>query len=159
MIPNLTRWSFNNDYKLIQRKHGFMAKIYTWVDVVLLSFIGFCHSSQSPLAQLFFCCMLAMNWREDCIFVLSMIWSILIWFPPRAEESTSLMTLVLFVVSSVLTRASVFSETVFFPVCQGERKIKKVSLVPGQLLCLEHAVQQEYFSQHHASLLHAFVSK
>ncbi|XP_073346511.1 ran GTPase-activating protein 1b [Pagrus major] len=42
---------------------------------------------------------------------------------------------------------------------KGEGKLKKVSLVPGQLLCLEHAVQQEYFSQHHASLLHTIISK
>ncbi|XP_070846553.1 ran GTPase-activating protein 1b [Chaetodon trifascialis] len=42
---------------------------------------------------------------------------------------------------------------------KGEDKVKKVSLVPGQLLCLEHAVQQEYFPQHHASLLHTFTSK
>ncbi|KAI4820082.1 hypothetical protein KUCAC02_028074 [Chaenocephalus aceratus] len=31
---------------------------------------------------------------------------------------------------------------------KGEGKVKKVPLVPGQLLCLEHAVQQEYFPQH-----------
>ncbi|XP_075949346.1 ran GTPase-activating protein 1b [Anarhichas minor] len=42
---------------------------------------------------------------------------------------------------------------------KGEGKMKKVSLVPGQLLCLEHAIQQDYFSQHHASLLHIFMSK
>ncbi|XP_037611812.1 ran GTPase-activating protein 1b [Sebastes umbrosus] len=42
---------------------------------------------------------------------------------------------------------------------KGEGKMKKVSLVPGQLLCLEHAVQQEYFPQQHASLLHTFMSK
>nr|XP_019938462.1 PREDICTED: ran GTPase-activating protein 1-like [Paralichthys olivaceus]XP_019938463.1 PREDICTED: ran GTPase-activating protein 1-like [Paralichthys olivaceus] len=42
---------------------------------------------------------------------------------------------------------------------KGEGKIKKVSLVPGQLLCLEHAVQQHYFSQHHALLLNNFMSK
>uniref|UniRef100_A0A8D3A1Y1 Ran GTPase-activating protein 1 n=1 Tax=Scophthalmus maximus TaxID=52904 RepID=A0A8D3A1Y1_SCOMX len=41
---------------------------------------------------------------------------------------------------------------------KGEGKIKKVSLVPGQLLCLEHAVQQNYFAQHHALLLHNFMS-
>uniref|UniRef100_A0A3B5KJI3 Ran GTPase-activating protein 1 n=1 Tax=Xiphophorus couchianus TaxID=32473 RepID=A0A3B5KJI3_9TELE len=35
----------------------------------------------------------------------------------------------------------------------GEGKVKKVPLVPGQLLCLEHAVQQEYFTQDHASVL------
>ncbi|XP_072229713.1 ran GTPase-activating protein 1b [Leuresthes tenuis] len=42
---------------------------------------------------------------------------------------------------------------------KGEGKVKKVSLVPGQLLCLEHAVQQEYFPQHHASLLYIFLSR
>uniref|UniRef100_A0A671TZA8 Ran GTPase activating protein 1b n=1 Tax=Sparus aurata TaxID=8175 RepID=A0A671TZA8_SPAAU len=42
---------------------------------------------------------------------------------------------------------------------KGEGKLKKVSLIPGQLLCLEHAIHQEYFSQHHASLLHTFISK
>lgn len=47
----------------------------------------------------------------------------------------------------------------FFSGFQGEGKVKKVPLVSGQLLCLEHAVQQEYFPQHHASLLHIFLSK
>ncbi|XP_038592010.1 ran GTPase-activating protein 1b [Micropterus salmoides] len=42
---------------------------------------------------------------------------------------------------------------------KGEGKMKKVPLVPGQLLCLEHAVQQEYFPQHSALLLHTFVTK
>lgn len=42
---------------------------------------------------------------------------------------------------------------------QGEEKTTKVSLVPGQLLCLEHAVQQEYFAPHHAALLQTFMSK
>ncbi|XP_029311348.1 ran GTPase-activating protein 1b [Cottoperca gobio] len=42
---------------------------------------------------------------------------------------------------------------------KGEGKMKKVSLVSGQLLCLEHAVQQEYFPRHLASLLHTFMSK
>lgn len=42
---------------------------------------------------------------------------------------------------------------------KGEGKVKKVPLVPGQLLCLEHAVQQEYFPQHVASLLHTFTSR
>lgn len=42
---------------------------------------------------------------------------------------------------------------------KGEGKMKKVPLVPGQLLCLEHAVQQDYFPQHQASLLHTFLSK
>ncbi|KAL6094459.1 rangap1 [Pungitius sinensis] len=42
---------------------------------------------------------------------------------------------------------------------KGEGRVKKVSLVPGQLLCLEHAIQQEYFTRHHASLLHTFMSK
>lgn len=42
---------------------------------------------------------------------------------------------------------------------QGEEKTSKVSLVPGQLLCLEHAVQQAYFAPHQASLLQTFMSK
>ncbi|KAG7474009.1 ran GTPase-activating protein 1-like [Solea senegalensis] len=42
---------------------------------------------------------------------------------------------------------------------KGEGKMKKVSLVPGHLLCLEHAIQQEYFPRHYASLLHNFMSK
>uniref|UniRef100_A0A665UE89 Ran GTPase-activating protein 1 n=1 Tax=Echeneis naucrates TaxID=173247 RepID=A0A665UE89_ECHNA len=41
----------------------------------------------------------------------------------------------------------------------GEGKLKKVALVPGQLLCLAHAVQQDYFPKHHALLFYTFVSK
>lgn len=42
---------------------------------------------------------------------------------------------------------------------KGEEKMKKVLLVPGQLLCLEHAVQQEYFPQRHVSLFQTVLSK
>ncbi|XP_029953558.1 ran GTPase-activating protein 1b [Salarias fasciatus] len=42
---------------------------------------------------------------------------------------------------------------------KGEGKVKKAPLASGHLLCLEHAVQQDYFPQHHASLLHIFLSK
>ncbi|XP_074520199.1 ran GTPase-activating protein 1b [Halichoeres trimaculatus] len=42
---------------------------------------------------------------------------------------------------------------------KGEGKMKKVSLVPGHLMCLEHAAQQEYLKHHHAALLHTFISK
>ncbi|KAF7654005.1 hypothetical protein LDENG_00075930 [Lucifuga dentata] len=42
---------------------------------------------------------------------------------------------------------------------KGEGKIKKASLVPGQMVCLHHAAQQEYFPQDLASLLHLFLSK
>ncbi|XP_040885453.1 ran GTPase-activating protein 1b isoform X2 [Toxotes jaculatrix] len=42
---------------------------------------------------------------------------------------------------------------------KGEGKMKRVSLVPGQLLCLEHAVQQDYFLQDHVVLLRIFMSK
>lgn len=42
---------------------------------------------------------------------------------------------------------------------KGEGKVKKVPLVSGQLLCLEHAAQQEYFHHHHASLLHTFLTR
>lgn len=46
-----------------------------------------------------------------------------------------------------------------FVIFQGEQKTHKVPLVPGQLLCLEHAVQQDYFAPHHAALLQTFTSK
>ncbi|KAJ0015732.1 hypothetical protein NQD34_014022 [Periophthalmus magnuspinnatus] len=42
---------------------------------------------------------------------------------------------------------------------KGEGKVKKMSLVPGQLLCLEHAVQQNYFKPDYTSLLYTFLSK
>lgn len=42
---------------------------------------------------------------------------------------------------------------------KGEGKLKKMKLVPGQLLCLEHAVQQNYCKADHASLLYTFLSK
>ncbi|PWA28359.1 hypothetical protein CCH79_00016382 [Gambusia affinis] len=48
---------------------------------------------------------------------------------------------------------------VLMGVLKGEGKMKKVPLVPGQLLCLEHAVQQEYFTQHHASVFHTLLSR
>ncbi|XP_014862890.1 PREDICTED: ran GTPase-activating protein 1-like [Poecilia mexicana] len=48
---------------------------------------------------------------------------------------------------------------VMIGVLKGEGKVKKVPLVPGQLLCLEHAVQQEYFTQDHASVLHTLLSR
>ncbi|RVE59330.1 hypothetical protein OJAV_G00187390 [Oryzias javanicus] len=42
---------------------------------------------------------------------------------------------------------------------KGEGKVKKASVAAGHLLCLEHAVQQDFFSPHHASLLYAFTSR
>lgn len=42
---------------------------------------------------------------------------------------------------------------------QGEGKVKKVQVLPGHLLVLEHAVQQDYFPQDHASLLDTFVAR
>nr|XP_057918182.1 ran GTPase-activating protein 1b [Doryrhamphus excisus]XP_057918183.1 ran GTPase-activating protein 1b [Doryrhamphus excisus]XP_057918184.1 ran GTPase-activating protein 1b [Doryrhamphus excisus] len=48
---------------------------------------------------------------------------------------------------------------VLMGILKGEGKKKKVSLVAGQLLCLEHGIQQDYFAQHHASLLHTVLSK
>ncbi|XP_077407280.1 ran GTPase-activating protein 1b [Vanacampus margaritifer] len=47
---------------------------------------------------------------------------------------------------------------VLIGVLKGEGKKKKEPLTPGLLLCLEHAVQQDYFAQHHASLLHTILS-
>ncbi|KAG7275506.1 hypothetical protein CRUP_032549, partial [Coryphaenoides rupestris] len=37
---------------------------------------------------------------------------------------------------------------------KGEGKVQRVAVVSGQLSCLSHAVQQPYFQQHHALLLH-----
>uniref|UniRef100_A0A3P9KEG0 Ran GTPase-activating protein 1 n=1 Tax=Oryzias latipes TaxID=8090 RepID=A0A3P9KEG0_ORYLA len=42
---------------------------------------------------------------------------------------------------------------------KGEGKVRKAYVVPGHLLCLEHAVQQDFFSQPHASLLFCFTSR
>uniref|UniRef100_A0A8C7WY60 Ran-GTPase activating protein 1 C-terminal domain-containing protein n=1 Tax=Oryzias sinensis TaxID=183150 RepID=A0A8C7WY60_9TELE len=42
---------------------------------------------------------------------------------------------------------------------KGEGKVRKACVVPGHLLCLEHAVQQDFFSQPHASLLFCFTSR
>lgn len=42
---------------------------------------------------------------------------------------------------------------------KGEAKVKKLKLVPAQLLCLEHCVQQDYVKEDHASLLHTFISR
>ncbi|CAJ1080638.1 LOW QUALITY PROTEIN: ran GTPase-activating protein 1b [Xyrichtys novacula] len=42
---------------------------------------------------------------------------------------------------------------------KGEGKMKKAALVPGQLLCLAHAVEQEYFQHHQALLLQTFMTK
>ncbi|XP_072311965.1 ran GTPase-activating protein 1b [Eucyclogobius newberryi] len=42
---------------------------------------------------------------------------------------------------------------------KGEGKVKKTDLVPGQLLCLDHTVQQNYFKPDYASLLYFCLSK
>ncbi|XP_061611102.1 ran GTPase-activating protein 1b isoform X2 [Phyllopteryx taeniolatus] len=63
--------------------------------------------------------------------------------------------------SSSALQAYIITSTllVLMGVLKGEGKRKKVALVPGHLLCLEHAVQQDYLAQHHASLLHCILSK
>ncbi|KAM4524331.1 ran GTPase-activating protein 1b [Odontesthes bonariensis] len=61
--------------------------------------------------------------------------------------------------SSLQSYSFLTSLLVMMGLLKGEGKVKKLSLVPGQLLCLEHAVQQEYFPQHHASLLYIFLSR
>uniref|UniRef100_A0A3B3S988 Ran GTPase activating protein 1 n=1 Tax=Paramormyrops kingsleyae TaxID=1676925 RepID=A0A3B3S988_9TELE len=38
-----------------------------------------------------------------------------------------------------------------------EEKIKPVKVVPGHLLALDHAVQQDYFPREHVAVLHAFI--
>lgn len=42
---------------------------------------------------------------------------------------------------------------------KGERKVLKVPVVPGHLLCLEHAVLQDFFPLDHVTLLHTFLSR
>ncbi|CAL8302461.1 unnamed protein product [Lota lota] len=42
---------------------------------------------------------------------------------------------------------------------KGEGKVKRVPVVSAQLSCLTHAVQQPYFQQHHALLLHTVLSR
>ncbi|XP_061666270.1 ran GTPase-activating protein 1b isoform X2 [Syngnathoides biaculeatus] len=62
--------------------------------------------------------------------------------------------------SSTLQAYITFSTLlVHIGVLKGEGKRKKVPLVPGHLLCLEHAVQQDYLAQHYASLVHTILSK
>uniref|UniRef100_A0A3B3S7S9 Ran GTPase-activating protein 1 n=1 Tax=Paramormyrops kingsleyae TaxID=1676925 RepID=A0A3B3S7S9_9TELE len=43
--------------------------------------------------------------------------------------------------------------------CDHEEKIKPVKVVPGHLLALDHAVQQDYFPREHVAVLHAFMSR
>ncbi|XP_012710901.2 ran GTPase-activating protein 1b [Fundulus heteroclitus] len=85
------------------------------------------------------------------------------------SEDTESRSAVFEMIDGVLRKvlsASALQSSCFFTallvlmgVLKGEGKVKKVSLVPGQLLCLEHAVQQEYFTQDHASLLHTLLSR
>ncbi|KAM4527041.1 ran GTPase-activating protein 1b [Fundulus diaphanus] len=85
------------------------------------------------------------------------------------SEDTESRSAVFEMIDGVLRKvlsAPAFQSSCFFTallvlmgVLKGEGKVKKVSLVPGQLLCLEHAVQQEYFTQDHASLLHTLLSR
>uniref|UniRef100_A0A3B3S8Y6 Ran GTPase-activating protein 1 n=1 Tax=Paramormyrops kingsleyae TaxID=1676925 RepID=A0A3B3S8Y6_9TELE len=42
---------------------------------------------------------------------------------------------------------------------KSEEKIKPVKVVPGHLLALDHAVQQDYFPREHVAVLHAFMSR
>lgn len=44
-------------------------------------------------------------------------------------------------------------------VLQGEKKAKKVCVLPGHLLTLKHCVEQEYFPVDQANVLEVFVSR
>ncbi|XP_061519919.1 ran GTPase-activating protein 1b isoform X2 [Phycodurus eques] len=80
--------------------------------------------------------------------------------PKMAVLETFDMLLRKLLSSSALQTYVTFSTLlVLMGVLKGEGKRKKVALVPGHLLCLEHAVQQDYLAQHHASLLHCILSK
>ncbi|XP_008436096.1 ran GTPase-activating protein 1b [Poecilia reticulata] len=82
-----------------------------------------------------------------------------------AEANTAVFEVIDGVLRKVLSAPALQSHCflttllVMMGVLKGEGKVKKVPLVPGQLLCLEHAVQQEYFTQDHASVLHTLLSR
>uniref|UniRef100_A0A8C7UVZ2 Ran GTPase activating protein 1b n=1 Tax=Oncorhynchus mykiss TaxID=8022 RepID=A0A8C7UVZ2_ONCMY len=55
--------------------------------------------------------------------------------------------------SSLQTYSFLSTLLVMLGLLKGEGKAKKVQVLPGHLLVLEHAVQQDYFPQDHATLL------
>ncbi|XP_041745982.1 ran GTPase-activating protein 1 isoform X1 [Coregonus clupeaformis] len=61
--------------------------------------------------------------------------------------------------SSLQTYSFLSTLLVMLGLLKGEGKVKKVQVLPGHLLVLEHAVQQDYFPQDHASLLDTFVAR
>ncbi|XP_070980898.1 ran GTPase-activating protein 1-like [Oncorhynchus clarkii lewisi] len=61
--------------------------------------------------------------------------------------------------SSLQTYSFLSTLLVMLGLLKGEGKAKKVQVLPGHLLVLEHAVQQDYFPQDHATLLDTFVSR
>uniref|UniRef100_A0A1A8CNL8 Ran GTPase-activating protein 1 n=4 Tax=Nothobranchius TaxID=28779 RepID=A0A1A8CNL8_NOTKA len=81
------------------------------------------------------------------------------------EDRTTVLETIDAVLKKLLSSSSLQSYRflssllVMMGLLKGEGKVKKALLVPGQLLCLEHAVQQDYFSRHHASLLYTFLSR
>ncbi|XP_057682896.1 ran GTPase-activating protein 1b [Corythoichthys intestinalis] len=61
---------------------------------------------------------------------------------------------------STLQAYTIFSTLlVLIGLLKGEARSKKLPPSPGLVLCLEHAVQQNYFAQDHALLLHTILSK
>uniref|UniRef100_A0A8C8F8L5 Ran-GTPase activating protein 1 C-terminal domain-containing protein n=1 Tax=Oncorhynchus tshawytscha TaxID=74940 RepID=A0A8C8F8L5_ONCTS len=54
--------------------------------------------------------------------------------------------------SSLQTYSFLSTLLVMLGLLKGEGKVKKVQVLPGHLLVLEHAVQQDYFPQDHATL-------
>uniref|UniRef100_A0A8C7UKT4 Ran GTPase activating protein 1b n=1 Tax=Oncorhynchus mykiss TaxID=8022 RepID=A0A8C7UKT4_ONCMY len=61
--------------------------------------------------------------------------------------------------SSLQTYSFLSTLLVMLGLLKGEGKAKKVQVLPGHLLVLEHAVQQDYFPQDHATLLDTFVAR
>uniref|UniRef100_A0AAY5L9H0 Ran-GTPase activating protein 1 C-terminal domain-containing protein n=1 Tax=Esox lucius TaxID=8010 RepID=A0AAY5L9H0_ESOLU len=61
--------------------------------------------------------------------------------------------------SSLQTYSFLSTLLVMLGLLKGEGKVKKVQVLPGHLLVLEHTVQQDYFPQDHASLLDTFVAR
>ncbi|KAL0983987.1 hypothetical protein UPYG_G00135550 [Umbra pygmaea] len=61
--------------------------------------------------------------------------------------------------SSLQTYSILSTLLVMLGLLKGEGKVRKVQVLPGHLLVLEHVVQQDYFPQDHASLLDTFVTR
>ncbi|CAL8385892.1 unnamed protein product [Arctogadus glacialis] len=86
-------------------------------------------------------------------------------YKEEAESGEALLEAVDAVLKTMLS-ASLLQSTCFLStllvhmgLLKGEGKVKRVPVVSAQLSCLTHAVQQPYFQQHHALLLHTVLCR